>query len=66
MNEYKKLRLTAGLTVSEVAKDIDVDESTIYNWEKGVSNPKVSRLKTLADEYGCSMAEMVQAYEAQN
>lgn len=66
MNEYKKLRLTAGLTVSEVAKDIDVDESTIYSWEKGVSNPRVSRLKTLADKYGCSMAEIVQAYEAQN
>lgn len=36
-------RVNAGLTQDDVAKEMHVGKQTIVNWEKGLSEPKISQ-----------------------
>ena len=64
--DMRDLREQAGLTILDVAHELKCAESSIRNWEKGRTTPKlevwqVFRLKAL---YKCSERELEQA--AQN
>ncbi|QLE84186.1 helix-turn-helix transcriptional regulator [Shewanella sp. Scap07] len=39
----KSLRLTQGYSVSELAQKMGCSRQTIYNWEDGISEPKLSQ-----------------------
>jgi putative transcriptional regulator len=61
--DMRDLREKAGLTILDVAHELKCAESSIRNWEKGRTTPKlevwqVFRLKTL---YNCSESELEQA-----
>lgn len=66
MNEYRRLRLTAGKSLAEASKEIGVHISTLVNWEKGRYNPHPQRFKAIAQTYGCAMEDIVKAYAAQD
>ena len=44
-------RVNAGLTQEEVAKALKVGKQTVVNWEKGISEPKMSQSRQLSELY---------------
>ena len=44
-------RVNAELSQEEAAKAIGVSKQTIFNWEKGVQEPKISQARALSDLY---------------
>ena len=55
----KKLRLDAGLKQVEVAKKIGVAKNTYCNWELGVREPNILKIKALAKLFGVSVDYLV-------
>lgn len=57
------LRLNAGLTARFVAQSLDVAESTVRNWDKGRSEPrlKLGQVKKLIELYQCSLDDLLEA-----
>jgi transcriptional regulator with XRE-family HTH domain len=60
---FKKARLAAGLTVQEVIKALKVSDAAVYMWETGQMTPKASRLREIADLYGCTIDELLREDE---
>lgn len=44
-------RVNAGLTQEDVAKALKVGKQTVVNWEKGISEPKMSQSRQLSELY---------------
>jgi transcriptional regulator with XRE-family HTH domain len=63
--DLRALRERAGFTAVEVARQLQCSESSIRNWEKGRSTPKMEvwQVFRLRDLYQCTEAELVQAVE---
>lgn len=58
MNEPMNMRserVRAGLSAHEVAVMLHVSENSVLNWESGKYEPGGSKLKKLAEIYGCSV-----------
>lgn len=53
-------REAAGLTQSEAATRIGVDQSAIALWETGKTVPRTRRLRVIAAVYGCSVDALVE------
>lgn len=51
-------RINKGLNVKEVAKALSVTTQTIYNWEQGVTEPKIKHLRQLAEMYQISLDDL--------
>lgn len=65
----RELRKNAGLTLAQVAKKLDVDESCVVHWELGDWAPPKKRCKKLAKLYGvaeCVIAELAAEIRAAN
>lgn len=54
----KSRRLELGLTQSELATRLGVDQTAVCQWENGVG-PKRSRLPEVANALECSVAELL-------
>ena len=54
----KRLRLRAGLTQEQLAKNIGVSQGTVAGWERGNSKPSVRVLKKLANELDASIEQL--------
>lgn len=54
MNEqnYRKARTDAGVTVERAAVEMGVSVTTIYNWERGVTQPDANNVRAMAQLYG--------------
>lgn len=63
--ELRDLREKVNLTILEVSRELDCAESTIRNWEKGRSVPKLEVWQAfrLRDLYQCSEADLTKAVE---
>ena len=61
--DMKQLRLRAKLRTVDVASMVGVGESSVRNWEKGRTIPKLTIDKTaaLCQLYQCSIVELAQA-----
>ncbi|GAC1461471.1 MAG: hypothetical protein NVS2B14_20040 [Chamaesiphon sp.] len=61
----RELRELAGLTVENVAADIDVASSTVRNWEKGRTIPHLSvyQASRLCWIYRCGIKDLELATE---
>lgn len=59
----RELRKRAGLRTVDVASAIDVAESSVRNWEKGRTMPKlrVDQMAALCRLYRCSIDELERA-----
>lgn len=57
------LRRNSGLTAQNVARQLDVAESTVRNWDKGRTEPslKMWQVKALTEMYGCDLDDLVSA-----
>lgn len=52
-------RKSAGLTQSDVAKKMKVDQSTVSLWESGKTKPLQKCRKKLAKVLGCTVEELM-------
>ena len=59
MNQFRRLRTLASLSLAEAAKRIGVSSANVLLWEQGKTNPRVSRLAKIAAVYGCSVADLL-------
>lgn len=50
----KAARVNAGLTQEDVAEKMGVAVTTVRNWEKGNTDPKLSQFVMLCEIYGVS------------
>jgi len=59
------LRKRVNLTQRQVAKALDVRESTVSEWERGLSKPHLipSKTKKLLELYQCTIDELIEAFE---
>jgi transcriptional regulator with XRE-family HTH domain len=55
MNKLKELRKDKNLTQAELAKLLDVDRSTIAQWERGENMPRAKMLIRLAKIFKCKV-----------
>lgn len=49
---FKEARLQSGKSVAEVAKELQVAETSVRNWDNGYKKPSIDLLIRLADYYG--------------
>ena len=60
MNSFKKARLVAGFTQTELAKKVGVSCVSVCQWESGKRLPRVGRLKTIAEALGTSVEKLLE------
>lgn len=58
MNNFKELRLRAGLSQYEVAGKLGVRQSTVAMWETGANRPRADRFPELAELFDCELPEL--------
>ncbi len=58
METIKELRERKGWTQLQLANEVGVTPSTIYNWERGRFVPRVGQLRDLAKVLGVRMDEI--------
>lgn len=54
-----RLRSECGLSQSELAKKLDIDETAVSHWENGHSAPRRKRLPEVAAILGVSLGELL-------
>lgn len=59
MNRLRDFRLSAGLTLAQVAKSMNVNQSTYQKLETGALRLRMEHLITLASLYNCTIDELV-------
>lgn len=47
-------------TAYQVSKDTGIAQSVISDWKRGRSNPKIDKLKILADYFGVSIEYFIE------
>ncbi len=52
-------RRDRGMTVAQVARELEVGASTVTNWERGRSAPKPEYLYMLRDLLDCTFEELM-------
>ena len=52
---FKKLMEEKGITPYRVSVDTGIPQSTLSDWKNGRSNPKIDKLKVLADYFGVNI-----------
>lgn len=52
-------RVAAKLTQAELAKRLGVYQGAVSQWESGMTNPKLDKLKAMAELFGCTLDELL-------
>ena len=55
----KERRKSNGMTQEEVAAMLDVDQTAVSNWERGINPPLPKYQRGLAKLYGCTVDELL-------
>lgn len=50
----RELRQEKGLSMKQLAKELDTTDAAISNWENEINEPKISHLKAIAQYFGVS------------
>ena len=51
---YRKAREQAGIKAERAAAELDVSITTLFNWERGDTNPDADKVKAMATLYRVS------------
>jgi transcriptional regulator with XRE-family HTH domain len=54
-----RLRKAKGLSQSQLAALLGVDETAVSHWERGINSPKGTRLTHLADIFGVAVDDLL-------
>jgi len=58
LRTIRELRQNKGLTQLQLANELGVTLSTVYNWERRTHEPKASQVKAVATLFEVSMEEI--------
>lgn len=64
MIKIKELRLSVGLTQSELADKLNVLQSTVAMWESGDNTPRTEKLPELAENLKCEISDLFDTKKA--
>ena len=64
MIKIKELRLSVGLTQSELAEKLNVLQSTVAMWESGDNTPRTEKLPELAEILKCEISDLFDTKKA--
>ena len=64
MIKIKELRLSVGLTQSELAEKLNVLQSTVARWESGDNTPRTEKLPELAEILKCTIDDLFDTRKA--
>lgn len=56
---FAQARQKAGLSQSQVAKELGVDQSAVCRWETGENMPRAATLVLMAKLYNCTVDELL-------
>jgi len=59
MAEIKKMRERAGLTQAKVATALEISTDTLWRWETGIGEPRLSDMLKMSELFGCTIDELV-------
>lgn len=59
MDKLKEMREAKNIKQVELADALGVTQGTISQWESGISNPSIDKLKKLAAELDCTIDELI-------
>lgn len=59
---FKTLRNIKGFKQEQLASRLNVKQSTISNWENGVSKPDITMVAKIADVFKCDVADVVKCF----
>ena len=59
--KLSELRQDAGLTVLQVAKQLNVSKECVYHYERGIRQLNLTHVLTLSKLYGVSTEEVIEA-----
>ena len=60
---FRGARISAGLSVLDVAEKLKVSDAAVYMWETGKLHPRASRLPEIANLYGVTVDELLREDE---
>ena len=63
--KIRELRETAGLSKTDVAREMGVDLAAVSRWDSGESMPRAAKLPKLAELFHCSIDELFRDPETQ-
>lgn len=63
MRKARSIREARGLSLGEVYKATDIDDSHLSKWERGLVELSVANVQKLAILYGCRMDELLDIAE---
>ena len=61
MRKLAGMRVTAGLSQAEAAKALGITQGAISLWERGAGKPAFDKIQQLANLYGVTAQEIVEA-----
>ena len=63
---FRDARISAGLSVSQVMKNIGVSDAAVYQWETGVTRPNAKRLLEIARLYGVTVDDLLSEHDTKD
>ena len=63
---FRDARISAGLSVSQVMKNIGVSDAAVYQWETGVTRPHAKRLLEIARLYGVTVDDLLSEHDTKD
>ena len=57
--DFKRRRLTAGLTQTALAEKVGISQQLVSNIESGVCGPSPSVAVRIADVFGCAVTDLL-------
>lgn len=54
----KEIREEKGLTQIEMARQLEVDQTAVSQWERGVSKPRIKVAMKMMEKFGCSLDDI--------
>ena len=61
MRKLAGMRVTAGLTQTEVAQALGLTQGAVSLWERGEGKPAIDKIQLLADMYKVTVQDIVEA-----
>ena len=59
MANIREMRKRAGLTQVEVAKVLEISIDTLWRWETGAGEPRLSNMLKMSELFGCTVDELI-------
>ena len=63
---FRDARISAGLSVSQVMKNIGVSDAAVYQWETGVTRLNAKRLLEIARLYGVTVDDLLSEHDTKD